>query len=203
MSPGPCAIPKGRITRVPQSTDAVETSSPDESPSLCWLKSEPAAYEIEARITASVPIAPAQPPSGLTPTSTPTPMMPRTSPKARTPVTRSCRANRIASSATKMGIDALPIAAIPESILVWPQAISQNGSAVLITPSTTPAQPKSRRQRTAWRKPRFATRTAPSAAEAKSSRPVMVAAGERSSIAISMNMNDEPQIRARTSSRGT
>ena len=98
---------------------------------------------------------------------------------------------------------ALPIAAIPESILVWPQAISQNGSAVLITPSTTPAQPKSRRQRTACRKPRFATRTAPSAADAKSSRPVMVAAGERSSIAISMNMNDEPQIRARTSRRGT
>ena len=48
-----------------------------------------------------------------------------------------------------MGIDAFPIAAIPESILVWPQAMSQNGSAVLITPSTTPAQPKSRRQRTA------------------------------------------------------
>jgi hypothetical protein len=85
---------------------------------LCWLKSEPAAYEIEARITASVPIAPAHPPSGLTPTSTPTPMMPRTSPKARTPVTRSCRANFVASSATKMGIEALPIAAIPESILV-------------------------------------------------------------------------------------
>ena len=118
-------------------------------------------------------------------------------------MTRSCRANRIASSATKIGIDALPIAAIPESILVWPQAINQNGSAVLITPSTTPAQPKSRTQRTAWRKPRFATRTASSAADAKSSRPVMVAAGERSSIAISMNMNDEPQIRARTSRRGT
>ena len=43
----------------------------------------------------------------------------------------------------------------------------------------------------------------PSAADAKSRRPVIVAAGERSSIAISMNMNDEPQIRARTNSRGT
>ncbi len=92
---------------------------------------------------------------------------------------------------------------MPESIRVWPQAISQKGNAVLITPSTTPAQPKSRTQRTAWPKPRRATSTDPSAADAKSSRPVMVAAGERSSIAISMNMNDEPQIRARTSSRGT
>jgi len=118
-------------------------------------------------------------------------------------VTRSCCANFIARSATKIGMEALPIAAIPESMRVWPQAISQNGSAVLITPSTTPAQPKSRTLRTAWRKPRLATRTVPSATDAKSSRPVMVAAGERSSMAISMNMNDEPQMRARTSSRGT
>ena len=96
-------------------------------------------------------------------------------------------------------IEAFPIAAIPESIRVWPHAISQNGSAVVITPSTTPGQPNWRRQRTACRGPRLATSTAPSASAAKSSLPVIVAAGERSRRAISMNMNDDPQIAATAS----
>ncbi len=36
--------------------------------------------------------------------------------------------------ATKIGSDAFPIAATPESIFVSPQAMSVNGSAVLTTP---------------------------------------------------------------------
>ena len=95
---------------------------------------------MDATITASVPAAPAQPPSGLTPASTPTPISPRTTPTALEPVARSLLRKRSARRATKIGIDAFPIAATPESILVSPQAMSVNGSAVLKTPRIIPAR---------------------------------------------------------------
>jgi hypothetical protein len=142
-------MPNGASTTMPQKAEANETSSPDESPSFRWLYSVLTAYETDATTTASVPTAPAQPPCGWMPTSTPTPTMPRAMPTARDPVTRSPGMNRIASSTTKIGIDALAIAAMPESILVSPQAINQNGSAVLTMPRTMPARPKSRRHRNA------------------------------------------------------
>ena len=54
------------------------------------------------------------------------------------PRARSLGRKRIASRVTKIGTVELAIAAMPESMCVSPQAISQNGMTALIRPSTTP-----------------------------------------------------------------
>ena len=58
-------------------------------------------------------------------------------PTSRDPLARSLGRIRMASSATKIGTVAFAIAATPESTYFSPQAMSQNGSAPLMTPSTT------------------------------------------------------------------
>ena len=63
--------------------------------------------------------------------------MPTAMPTAREPVTFSLGRNRIASNATKIGTDAFAIAAMPESMCFWPQAIIVNGIAALTAPRTS------------------------------------------------------------------
>ena len=62
-------------------------------------------------------------------------------PTSRIPDTVSLGRNLIASSATKIGTGAFAIPAIDEVTCSSPQAMSVNGSAVLMTPRTTSPQP--------------------------------------------------------------
>ena len=80
-------------------------------------------------------------PPGGTRRARATPRKPRMIPTSRRPETRSLGRNLIASSATKIGTGAFAIPAIDESTCCSPQAISVNGSAVLISPRTTSPQP--------------------------------------------------------------
>ncbi len=81
-----------------------------------WPQRLPTAYETDATTTASVPATPHQPPCGCTPASTPTPTRPTRKPTSRSPRTVSLGLKRIASSTTKIGIEAFAIAATPESM---------------------------------------------------------------------------------------
>ena len=110
---------------------------------------------------------------------------------------------RSASSATKIGIDAFPIAATPESIFVSPQAISVNGSAVLKTPSTIAGPTIERISALAGRTPRLTKTIASSGNAEKTSLSAIVVVGASSSTAILMNMNEAPQIAASRSRRAT
>ena len=59
----------------------------------------------------------------------------------------------MASSATKIGTVELAIAATPESTCFSPQAMSVNGMAMLMRPSSAPPRPVPRIAETAPRKP--------------------------------------------------
>ena len=102
-----------------------------------------------------------------------------------------------------MGIEAFPIAATPESILVSPQAISVNGSAVLNTPSTIAGTTIERISVVAGRMPRLTKTIASSGNAEKTSLRAIVVVGASSSTAILMNMNEAPQIAASRSRRAT
>ena len=69
-----------------------------------------------------------------------TPTSPSRTPTSREPVERSLGTKRIASGTTKIGTDEFATAAVPESTYFSPQAISVNGTAALITPSTSPCR---------------------------------------------------------------
>ncbi len=135
--------------------------------------------------------------SGWAPASTATPTSPSTIPTIRRPVARSLWANQIASSATQIGTVALAIAATPESMCCWPQAISVNGRALLMIPSAKARHPARRSRPSMPRAAMSETRTT----EATSSLPAISVVGSRSSSAISMNMNEAPQTAASESSK--
>src|SRR4051812_24331865 len=113
-------------------------------------------------------------------------------PTSRQPVERSVGANQIASSATKIGTDELATAATPESTCVSPQAISVNGIAALIAPSTRPG----RHAATTARRPYVAPANAATSGAATSSRISTSTAGERSRTPTLMNRYDDPQSAA-------
>ena len=112
------------------------------------------------------------------------------------PVARSLWASQIASSATQIGTVAFAIAATPESMCSCPHAISVNGTALLMMPSANARHPARRRRPTV---PRAAIRPT-STSDATTTRPAISVVGARSSSAISMNMNEAPQIAASESS---
>ena len=89
-----------------------------------------------------VPATPHHPPGGFAPASTPTPTKPSRTPARREPRALSLFRTRKARSTTKIGIEAFAIAAVPESMCVWPQAISVKGSAALTMPGDEPDQPQ-------------------------------------------------------------
>ena len=135
--------------------------------------------------------------SGWAPASTATPTSPSTIPTIRRPVARSLCANQIASSATQIGTVAFAIAATPESMCCWPQAISVNGTRAVDDPEregAPPGPPQPPEHAPARPSGRSST------IEAISSRPAISVVGSRSSSAISMNMNEAPQTAARESS---
>ena len=108
-------------------------------------------------------------------------------------MTRWLRSIERAKSAVKSGAEALKIAASPESMYCWPQAIRKNGTAVLISASSASGQAYARscakRCAESWTK--RASASAPNAIRKRIS-----VEGARSRRAIAMNMNDEPQIAA-------
>ncbi len=124
--------------------------------------------------------------------STPTPTIPSTIPTIRRPVARSLWASQIARTATKSGTLALAIAATPESMCFWPHAISVNGSALLIRPSTKARHPTCRSRPTVPRTSIRATRNS----DAITSLAAISVVGSMSSSASSMNMYEAPQIAA-------
>ena len=102
-----------------------------------------------------------------------------------------------------MGIEALPIAATPESIFVSPQAISVNGRAVLTIPRKIAARVIERISRKAGLRPCVRTTIASNGIAEQTRRSAIVVVGASSSTAILMNMNEAPQIAASRSSKGT
>ena len=122
-----------------------------------------------------------------------TPPNASTTPASREPVTRWLRSIERAKSAVKSGAEALKIAASPESMYCWPQAIRKNGTAVLISASSASGRAYGRSCAKPW--PAACTKTA-SASAPKPIRKRISVEGARSRRAIVMNMKDEPQIAA-------
>ena len=125
-------------------------------------------------------------------------MNPSRKPASRIPVTRSLCIATAANRTVKSGAAALRIAAVPESIFVWPSGMRMNGTVVLSTaaiPSGT----------TFARSPRStsARRTRAISASVRAAnviRPAATLTGARSRSAISMSMKAAPQMAASATS---
>ena len=190
---GSCHSPNGSSTTKPPIIVLAASVRPLVCATRRWPQRLPTAYATDAITTASVPAAPHQPPSGWMPASTPTPTSPTMKPASRRPWTRSLGFQRIASSTTKIGIEAFAIAATPESMCFSPQAISVNGIAPFTTPRAKPSQPTRRRSATDARQPRCAARTTRITAAAIPSRTIIIVAGSKALFATLMNMYEAPQ----------
>src|SRR5262245_32484436 len=149
--------------------------------------------------TASAPSAFA---SGCAPTRSATPANPTAIPASICRVTRCSWKKANASTALKIGTDAWMIDARPESIRVSPQERSQNGTAVLSSPTTVSHRQWARSWLSVVPAPTARGTTIARVSAASASRPRMSVAGSSSRSAILMNMNELPQMRASTTSMG-
>src|SRR2546428_9166836 len=91
----------------------------------------PVAYATEEATTASVPATAHQPPSRCTPVTSATPPIPIASPAIRDVPSGSCGGKRRTKRATKIGTEAVAIAATLASMFLYPHATQLLGKAAV------------------------------------------------------------------------